>query len=243
MKGSLPPRVPVSPGAHERRRPLASPQMLDDVGPSPGASGGAPSTVDEPGAGRETPTSTGSHGRRLGLLLALGVAVLVMVVAGVGIGLTRSGGIGASSSPAGSVPPPALAPRPAAPDFAPLRSNGQPPADVMDALVVPTGASAISHTNYDQANGPYDRGVGFGATASSQELLNFFRFELAANHWSNRTEAPARGGPGTQVLARHKSSDGFYWEVGVTVRRAPDQPPDAVSNSQFDIRLLQNVEG
>jgi hypothetical protein len=105
----------------------------------------------------------------------------------------------------------------------------------MDALVVPAGASAVTRTNYDRLNGPYDRGVGFSATASSDELLNFFRFELAANHWSNRTEAPARGGPGTQVLARHKSSDGFYWEVGVTVRRTP--------TNGFDVRLLQNVEG
>jgi hypothetical protein len=113
----------------------------------------------------------------------------------------------------------------------------------MDALVVPTGASAVTRTDYDRLNGPYDRGVGFSSLVSSDELLNFFRFELAANHWSNRTEAPARGGPGTQVLAQHKSSDGFYWEVGVTVRPSPGQPPGAVSTNRFDIRLLQNVEG
>jgi hypothetical protein len=113
----------------------------------------------------------------------------------------------------------------------------------MDALVVPAGASAVTRSNYDRLNGPYDRGVGFSAPASSDELLNFFRFELAANHWSNRTEAPARGGPGTQVLARHKSSDGFYWDVGVTVRRPPDQSPGVAPTNRFDIRLLQNVEG
>jgi hypothetical protein len=113
----------------------------------------------------------------------------------------------------------------------------------MAALVVPVGASAVTRTNYDRLNGPYDRGVGFTATASSDELLNFFRFELAANHWSNRTEAPARGGPGTQVLARHQSSDGFYWAVGVTIRPGPGQPPAAASTDRFDIRLLQNVEG
>jgi hypothetical protein len=113
----------------------------------------------------------------------------------------------------------------------------------MDALVVPAGASAVTRTNYDRLNGPYDRGVGFSATANADEVLNFFRFELAANHWSNRTEAPARGGPGTQVLARHKSSDGFYWEVGVTVRPASGQTPATASTDRFDIRLLQNVEG
>jgi hypothetical protein len=113
----------------------------------------------------------------------------------------------------------------------------------MDALVVPADATAVTRTNYDQANGPYDRGVSFSATASPDELLNFYRFELAANHWSNRTEAPARGGPGTQVLARHKSSDGFYWEVGVTVRHPAGQSPGAPSSDRFDIRLLQNVDG
>lgn len=209
--------------------------MLEDAGPSPGASGSSPPITAEPRGEPTTRDRSGSPLRRRGVLLALGVAVLVIVVAGVGVGLTRGGGIGGGSSPTGSVPPPALAPRPAAPDFAPLRSSGQPPADVMDALVVPAGASAVTRTNYDRLNGPYDRGVGFSATASSDELLNFFRFELAANHWSNRTEAPARGGPGTQVLARHKSSDGFYWEVGVTVRRTP--------TNGFDVRLLQNVEG
>jgi hypothetical protein len=118
----------------------------------------------------------------------------------------------------------------------------------MAALVVPADASPVTRTNYDRSNGPYDRAVSFSAPARPDELLNFFRFELAANHWSNRTEAPARGGPGTQVLARHKSSDGFYWEVGVTVRPAADQPPgaaaaDRATTARFDIRLLQNVEG
>ena len=217
--------------------------MLEDVGPSVGANRSPPSTAAEPRAEPSTRTRGGSSLRRRGVLVALGVVVLVMVVAGVGVGLTRGGGVGGGSSPAGSVPPPALASRPAAPDFAPLRSSGQPPTDVMDALVVPADASAVTRTNYDRSNGPYDRGVSFSAPASPQELLNFFRYELAANHWSNRTEAPARGDPGTQVLARHKSSDGFYWEVGVTVRPGPGQPPAAASTDRFDIRLLQNVEG
>ena len=55
--------------------------------------------------------------------------------------------------------------------------------------------------------------------------------------------APTSGGPGTQILARHKSSDGYFWQVGVTVRRAPGQPRGVDTPSPFDIRLLQNVEG
>jgi hypothetical protein len=113
----------------------------------------------------------------------------------------------------------------------------------MTALVVPTGSTATGTTNYDRGSGAYDRGVSFAAPASYDQLLNFFRYELAANQWSSRSEAPARGGPGWQVLARHKSNDGFYWEVGVTVRRGPGQPPGSVTTNQFDMRLLQNVEG
>jgi hypothetical protein len=113
----------------------------------------------------------------------------------------------------------------------------------MNALVVPTGSTATGTTNYDRGSGPYDRGVSFSAPASYDQLLNFFRFELAANHWSTRSEAPARGGPGRQVLAQHRSNDGFYWEVGVTVRRGPGQPTGSVTNNQFDMRLLENVEG
>jgi hypothetical protein len=169
--------------------------------------------------------------------------VLVIVVAGLAVGLTRGAGIGGGSAPVGSAPPPSLNPQPAAPFFAPVMANGQPPTDVMNALVVPTGASATSTSNYDRGGGPYDRGVSFTAPASVDQLLNFFRFELAANNWSSRTEAPARGGPGTQVLARHKSNDGFYWEVGVTVRQSPGQPSGATSTNQFDIRLLQSTEG
>jgi len=217
--------------------------MLEDAGPNPGASR-SPSPVD--GDGRADPaTGTRSSGPlpRRGILVALGAAVLVMIVAGVGVGLTRGTGIGGGSSPAGSAPPPSLAPRPAAPDFAPVRGSGQPPADVMDALVVPTGATATGTTNYDRGSGPYDRGVSFTAGASHDQLLNFFRFELATNHWSTRTEAAARGGPGTQLLARHKSNDGFFWEVGITVRRAAGQPPGTVTTSPFDIRLLQDVGG
>jgi hypothetical protein len=113
----------------------------------------------------------------------------------------------------------------------------------MSALVVPTGARATGTTNYDRSSGPYDRAVSFTAAASSEQLLNFYRFELAANQWSRRTEAPARGGPGRQILAQHKSNDGFYWEVGVTVRTTGGQPPGSVTSTQFDVRLLQSVEG
>jgi hypothetical protein len=176
----------------------------------------------------------------------VGTVLLVIIVVGVGVGLTRGGGIGVRSSPVGSPPPAALAPRPASPDFAPVRANGEPPEDVLNALVVPTGSTATGTTNYDRGSGPYDRGVNFSAPASYDQLLNFFRFELAANQWSTRTEAPARGGPGRQILARHKSNDGFYWQVGVTVRGAPAQPPGqppSATSNQFDMRLLQNVEG
>lgn len=166
-----------------------------------------------------------------------------MIVAGLAVGLTRGAGIGGGSAPAGYPPPPSLAPQPVAPYFAPVRANGEPPSDVLDALVVPTGSSAVATSNYDRGSGPYDRGVSFTAPASANQLLNFFRYELAANHWSNRTEAPARGGPGTQVLARHKSSDGFYWQVGVTVRHPPGQSAGSASTNQFDIRLLQSTEG
>ena len=217
--------------------------MLEEAGTDPGAS---PSPTPSAADGQAEPASSTRPGTplpRRGILVALGAAVAVMIVAGVGVGLTRGGGIGAGSSPPGSPPTPALGPRPAAPDFAPVRANGQPPSDVMDALVVPIGATPIRTTNYDQGNGPWDRGVSFTAVASSGQLLNFFRFELAANHWSTRTEATARGGPGTQILARHKSSDGYFWQVGVTVRRAPGQPRGVDTPSPFDIRLLQNVEG
>src|SRR5437660_482923 len=144
--------------------------MLEDAGPSVGASRSPASTAAEPRAEPGARTRGGSPLRRRGVLVALGVVVLVMVVAGVGVGLTRGGGVGGGSSPAGSVPPPALAPRPAAPDFAPLRSSGQPPTDVMDALVVPADASAVTRTNYDRSNGPYDRGVSFSAPASPQDV-------------------------------------------------------------------------
>jgi hypothetical protein len=217
--------------------------MLDDAGSTPGAnrtpSPTSPDRRTEPG-GRE---SSASPLRRQGILLAFGAVVLVIIVAGLAVGLTRGAGIGGESAPVGSAPPPSLGPQPAAPFFAPVMANGQPPTDVMDALAVPTGASATSTSNFDRGGGPYDRGVSFRAPASVDQLLNFFRFELAANHWSNRTEAPARGGPGTQVLARHKSNDGFYWEVGVTVRQSPWQPSSAISANQFDIRLLQSTEG
>jgi hypothetical protein len=113
----------------------------------------------------------------------------------------------------------------------------------MDALVAPVGAVATGHTNYDRGSGPYDRAVSFAAPATYDQMVNFFRFELAANHWSTRTESAARGGPGRQLLARHKSSDGFFWEVGVTVRRGPSQTAGSLTSTPFDMRLLQMVEG
>ncbi|MHB1486899.1 MAG: hypothetical protein ACYCZM_05010, partial [Acidimicrobiales bacterium] len=131
--------------------------------------------------------------------------------AGLAPGVTAAG-VAGSPNPilAGSV-------HSVATDFARLVANGNPPPDILGSTVVPDAASPSQYVNNDQSSGPYDRSVTFSLHGLFNDVLGFFTYQLKDRGWRiGSTTKPAHH-EGLEILAMRPGSDGFFWQVGVTV--------------------------
>lgn len=151
--------------------------------------------------------------------LVFGIIFVLFVVGAVAAGLTGS------SSPGPTNPRPSSAPVagtgglvavPARATLAPVVLRSEPPADVVDAVVVPRGTLAVPHSGIQRGVGLYDASIRADAPATEQPLITFFRKELAAGRW-HVVQAGSTSGGGYQILAQHPGSDGYEWELGVTM--------------------------
>jgi hypothetical protein len=134
-----------------------------------------------------------------------------------------------------------------------ITSAGEPPTDVVDALVVPSTATVVASSHLDAAVGQYDRGITMTVPASAKSLVSFYTAELKSGGWSVEATQPvseADGRTGTEILAQRESSDGYYWEVGVTVRATNPSITPALSgagsppvSTSVDLRLLEVPDG
>lgn len=180
--------------------------------------------------------------------VVLGVAVLVLVLFGVAAVLTGGGSSGRhGAGTAGTVPSrptpvkgTTLLAQPAAGALRPIRQAGTPPADIVDTLAVPVGATVVGHTPSTGIT-LYDARERFTVRGSQQSVLAFYRSELAAMKWKVTNVGPARRpADATEVLAQKAGSDGWYWEVGVVVAPTtfgPDAGP--AGTTAFVLRLFE----
>jgi len=114
---------------------------------------------------------------------------------------------------------------PARPLLRAIVGAGQPPSDLLNALAVPTGSTAVPASATDRGVELYDRSIRMVVPASEQDVIAFFRAQLPSMHWKRLSQGPASstgsGGTGNaggyQILEQHPASDGHEWEVGVTV--------------------------
>lgn len=107
----------------------------------------------------------------------------------------------------------------ARPLIRPIIVGGQPPVDVIDAVIVPTGTTAVSGSAVDRGVETYDRSIGVRVPASQAAVVAFYRAELRAQGWtsisSGAPSAAARAPAGSiEVLAKRGASDGNFWEIG-----------------------------
>lgn len=136
---------------------------------------------------------------------------------------------------------PGLPARSAAADFAPLDRSGLAPADVLAAVPVPSEASVLRRAHQaGSAIGTFDASVTYASTAGAAAIRHFFPAALAQRRWRVSSQSNV-------ILATHPSSDGFYWELGVTVSAGRGGPPSgggpAAGGSRFTLRLLQYDDG
>jgi hypothetical protein len=182
-------------------------------------------------------------------LIVLGIT-FVLFLAGVGLELLGGSQSRPTASPAtiatarGAV----LHAVPARPLLKAITSQGQPPDDLLNALAVPRGASPVPSSALDQGVESYDRSLRFEVPATQEDVISFFRAELASLHWRRLSQGPT-GPTATQylILEQHPASDGLEWDLGVTV--APtffgDQGASATASpgtTSFTLRLYSESD-
>lgn len=183
---------------------------------------------------------------RLGPALVI-VAIAVGITAGGAIlgFVTTSGPAPAGAQQGSLVAGSGLRAEPAATALKRITTDGQPPSDILSVLSVPSSAKVSGSHFLGGGVDLYDADVELSVPTTSDKVLSFYRTELAKFGWSQRSSSPAGNGPGTELLGRRASNDGYYWEVGVIVRPASASVSpalggaDVAPTSSVEVRLFE----
>jgi len=106
----------------------------------------------------------------------------------------------------------------ARPELSAITTAGLPPNDVLASLALPRGARVVPGSALNSGVGLYDHSLGFVAGASEHDVIEFFRAQLPSERWRILSQGPTSSGEGYQVIAQHPASNGYEWEIGVTIR-------------------------
>jgi|HubBroStandDraft_1064217.scaffolds.fasta_scaffold148122_2 hypothetical protein len=152
-------------------------------------------------------------------LVVIGIAALVLLTGGIGAALTSSGSaVPAPTRSLKTAPGATITAVPGRSALKPIVSGGQPPDDILDAVAMPRGAVFTPGSATDNGIGLFDHSLSFTIAVPEERVIDFFRAEMKALKWQLVTQGPPpHGAKGYEVVAQHPSSDGYEWELGVTV--------------------------
>jgi hypothetical protein len=99
------------------------------------------------------------------------------------------------------------------------RQGQEVPTNIDGAFVVPVGTTARPGASTPNLGaGDFDCRQPMTTThASASSLIGFYNAQLEARGWNLFSKGASNGDP--QSLFQKAGSDGFYWEVGVTVTK------------------------
>ena len=82
----------------------------------------------------------------------------------------------------------------------------------------------------------FDRTVSFTSLLGASQVVEVYRTLLPQLGWQLLYvgSAPQKGAGSTEVLAKHGSGDGYYWEVGVVV-----SPTTSAGVTPFSMELYE----
>lgn len=175
-------------------------------------------------------------------LIPVGIAALVLLVGGIGAALTSSGS--AQPAPKTSLPTVRGAGIKAVPgerSLAPIITSGEPPRDILNVVPLPEHSSVKSGSAANNTVGLYDHSLSFSVDDPEQKVIVFYRAELKALKWQLVGQGPPpHGAAGYQIVGQHPSSDGYEWEIGVTVSPTTfgSGSNGAVETTPFTVRLF-----
>lgn len=126
----------------------------------------------------------------------------------------------------------------------PIERGGEPPADVIDRLVVPKGSRRTSLQCATSVIDLYDCAVHLSSPGAPPAVLSFFEHELPRLGWAKLSITPTDRGLGTEVLDQVASNDGYYWEVGVFVDPLSSPTPGVTGPaSAVVLRVAERGDG
>ena len=170
-------------------------------------------------------------------LVVLGIAVFI-VVAGIVASALASGSNPTLSVRRITIPGGTVVPlTPATSAMKSIVSAGEPPADILGNLAVPAGSTVTRTIDVDQGATQFDRTVVLRTGLASDQVADLYRTLLPRLGWSvlDRGSPASGSAPGTVILFKRGSGDGFYWEVGATVSPTTSAGTTTVSLELFEL--------
>jgi len=126
--------------------------------------------------------------------------------------------------------------------FAPYVTTGEPPNDILAAVVLPSGTSSPRALHNSGEPTSFDRSLSFTSPASQDQLYTFFHRQMTARGWKIFSTGAPVGRPGLQMLGQKGGSDSWFWIQGVTI--SPTQfSADGRQSTAVTVRLYQASEG
>jgi len=179
-------------------------------------------------------------------LVVVGIALLVTILGTVASGLVGQPGPAPSQpkvSTAKGSPLKAVSSQRA---LSSITSGGLPPSDVLEAIALPSGYVVSRGSQTNEGVGLYDRSLGFSVTTSEQKVIEFFRAQLPADLWNVLSKGESGSNGAYRIVAQHPSSDGYEWELGVTIGpetfRSGSAGSSNVGSTPFSLRLFEESD-
>ncbi len=192
---------------------------------------------------RRPPTPGGVSMRPAMIVIGLAALILVLFVT-IAIVSTQAPTPVKRSRGVVAVPGVALRATPAAGLLSPIVTVGEPPSNILNAVSAPVGSVRISDLNNAAGAGQFDSQVTLRSGDSQAALLTFYAADMKLQGWQVFDRGPAANNPGAlEVLGKLAGSDGYYWEMGVTIPPTtfPAGGP-AHGETAFTVRLLQQED-
>jgi|SRR5580658_5165655 hypothetical protein len=175
--------------------------------------------------------------------IVLGLAVLVLLLFAGGAALFRSTPPRAPSKSSTAVAGTTLRAVGGLGALRPIVSAGQPPSNVLNAVVVPVGLRRLSHINYGGQANQYDQQVTFSVSGTQAAVIDFFKVAMKQQGWQIESSGPADRQPGIEVLGQIAGDDGWFWEMGAVVEPSTfGASGTGHASTEFSLRLIQEPD-
>ena len=175
--------------------------------------------------------------------IVLGLATLVLIVFAGGAALFKPAPVKTPSKHSTSVAGTSLRATGALDALRPIVSPGEPPNNVLNAVVVPAGARRLSHINYGGNASQYDQAAVFSVGGVQAAVIDFYTVEMKKAGWQIESTGPADHQSGFEVLGQIAGDDGWFWEMGTVVQPSTFGARGTGSaHTQFSLRLIQEPD-